>query len=153
MIFVTVGTTKFDELVEAVDVSAPFLGEDVVIQIGNADYLPKNCRYFRFDRDLARHLAAARLVITHGGAGTMFACLHAGKKVIGVANSRVVDDHQRELLRALSEGDHVVWCRDLSSLRDAVEVASTKRFAVYEPPPCEIAEHILEFLEAGSRRG
>jgi beta-1,4-N-acetylglucosaminyltransferase len=146
MIFVTVGTTTFDELVREVDSIASSLGEDVVIQIGDAQYVPKNCRYFRFDRSLTRHVADARLVITHGGAGTLFGCLNAGKKVVGVANFRVIDNHQRELLRALSERDHIVWCKDLSSLRQAVEIASNKRFVVYEHPPCDIAQQILGFI-------
>ena len=42
MIFVTVGTGKFELLVREMDKIASKLKERVIIQIGNGDYEPKN---------------------------------------------------------------------------------------------------------------
>ena len=47
MIFVTVSTGPFDRLIKSVDMLAPSLNEEVVMQIGGTTYEPKNYRYFR----------------------------------------------------------------------------------------------------------
>jgi beta-1,4-N-acetylglucosaminyltransferase len=150
MIFVTVGTTRFDELVRQMDDIAPMLGEEVVIQMGSAAYEPLNCKAFRFKEGLGAYLRLASLVVSHGGAGNLFGCLEAGKKVVGVANPHVIDNHQRELLEKLSERGHVVWCKDLALLHDAIQEARTKQFFEYKKPECFIEEVILGFLTEGS---
>ena len=55
MIFVTVGTTHFDELVETVDKLAEKLKEKCTIQIGVGKYIPKNCKWFRFKSSLKNY--------------------------------------------------------------------------------------------------
>ena len=49
MIFVTVGTTRFEALIVEVDrLAASATAEPVLCQIGSGDYEPAHCDYFRF---------------------------------------------------------------------------------------------------------
>ncbi len=50
--------------------------------------------YFDFAPGLADHIAAASLVISHAGAGSLFEALGARKAVIAVPNSLLMHNHQ-----------------------------------------------------------
>ena len=47
-IFVTVGTTKFDSLIKAVDENLFDLDYEVTMQISDGNYKPKHFEYFEF---------------------------------------------------------------------------------------------------------
>jgi len=144
MIFATVGTTRFDELVEAIDRIAPKLNDEVVIQIGNAKYMPKNCKYFTFDDDLLKYFRKADIVIAHGGAGITFEVLNLGKKLISVENPHVFQGHQRDLLGKLSQEGNLIWCKDLNNLVNCINDA--RKMKKYEGPECEIGKMIVGWL-------
>jgi len=149
IIFVTVGTGAFDELVRAVDEIATGLDSSVVIQIGAGKYEPKNCEFFRFHPGLEEWFGKAWLVLSHGGAGTTYSLLKKGVKMVGVANCDRIDFHQQEILKVLSEKNFLIWCKDLKNLKECVEKAKDFDFAKYEQPNCKIAEKVVEFLEEG----
>ena len=146
MIFVTVGTGKFDELIKEMDEIAPKMNEKIIAQIGGGWHIPKNMEYFRFKNNLMPYYKKARLIIAHGGAGTTFELLAMGKKLIGVANPDRTDVHQEEILKALSEDDYLIWCRNLKDLEKAMEKAKKFQFNKYKQPECKIAEKIKGFL-------
>lgn len=152
MIFVTVGTTDFDDLVRAVDALVPQLGDEVVIQYGHGLYEPRNCEAFRFAPSLEPYYARADVVVSHGGLCTVMEVLRRGKKLVGVANPDRYDDHQSDILATMSGDGHMVWCRSLDGLADAVAEARDGTFAPYESPPSRIADVIAEYLR-GLRQG
>lgn len=105
MIFVTTGTSKlpFERFVREVDRLAgagAFDGERVLMQYRGSDFQPEHCE--RVDAlDFGEMLAAvrdARLVLGHGGAGTLLLCRDAGVPMILVARRSEFgenhDDHQ-----------------------------------------------------------
>jgi beta-1,4-N-acetylglucosaminyltransferase len=128
-VLVTVGTTRFDALVRAVDTpefAAALLARGyrgLVIQAGDGDYrphriFPPHCTSFRmpsglyiewFDYapSLEPYIAAAKLVISHAGAGSLFEALGWGCAVIAVPNPNLMDDHQRELANKLQAMGHL----------------------------------------------
>ncbi len=120
ILFVTVGTGKFDTLVEEIDklVGAGKVKGKVVIQIGRGSYLPKNCEYFRFSDNLDKYYDSASLVISHGGPGTVFEILRKGKKLIAVPNRDRTDPmHQVEFLEGVSsESKALLYCDDYSKI-------------------------------------
>ena len=146
MIFVTVGTTDFDSLVQRMDELAPALGEEVVAQIGRGSYEPGNMRFFRFAPSLDPYYAEARLVVAHGGLGTAIEVLQRGLKLVGVSNPDRYDRHHEDLLRALSEGGHMIWCRSLQDLAAAIQRVESMTLVPYQSPECHIAEVIRQYL-------
>ena len=151
MIFVTVGTTDFDALVRAMDELAPALGEEVVAQIGQGRYLPRRVsEYFRLAPSLAPYYERARLVVSHGGLATVMEVLRRGGRLVGVSNPDRYDRHQEDLLSYLDERGHLVWCRDLSRLKEAIAVAGERIPVPYAPPPCTIHLVIEAFLGRSS---
>jgi len=146
MIFLTVGTTDFDELVRAMDELAPTLGEEVIAQTGRGDFIPTHMEHFRFAPSLEPYYARARLVVAHGGLGTAIEVLQRGLALIGVSNPDRYDRHQDDLLGRLSGDGHMVWCRSLAELPEAVRQASGRTFVPYVTPPCEIAARIRRYL-------
>jgi beta-1,4-N-acetylglucosaminyltransferase len=146
VIFVTVGTSDFDLLVEKIDELAPILGDRVIVQIGLGNYIPKNCEYFRFAPSLAPYYDQATLVISQGGMGTTMEVLTRGKKLIGVENTTCVDAHQIEILSVLAQEEYLIWCRNLDDLSTLLQQAPTINLKTYVPPPSQIAEVIKNFL-------
>lgn len=144
MIFVTVGTERFDELVKKMDEIALELREKVTIQIGKGRYEPKNCKYFRFALDIDQYYEKADLIVTHGGAGTIFKLLRKNKKIIGISNPEKPGEHQEDILKALSKQNYLIWCKDLKRLKETVKNAKKIKMKEYLKPECKIAEIITK---------
>ena len=112
-VFVTVGTTEFDALVEAADSDATHaalaaLGYTrVLFQVGRgsarprgpagsrSSRLPTAC--FDFAPSLDEHVCASALVISHAGAGSIMDALGRRKPLVVVVNDGLMDNHQTEL--------------------------------------------------------
>jgi beta-1,4-N-acetylglucosaminyltransferase len=146
VIFVTVGTSDFDQLVREIDELAPSLDDHVVVQIGHGEYLPRNCEFFRFAPSLDPYYDQADVIVAHGGLGTTMEVLRRGKKLISIENTTCVDDHQTDILETFAEEGYLVWCRDLDELSFLVERVPTMDLRSYVGPPCTIAEAIKDFL-------
>jgi beta-1,4-N-acetylglucosaminyltransferase len=146
VIFVTVGSTKFIALVRKMDELAPSLGDEVVMQIGNGSYSPKNCRFFRYAASLEPYYDQADLIVAHGGLGTIVEVSERGKKLICVVNPTTMDLHQEHLLRIYAEKNYLLWCKDLKQLAAAIQQAQEMQFARYQPPECYVHDVIKDYL-------
>jgi beta-1,4-N-acetylglucosaminyltransferase len=147
MIFVAVGTTDFDALIRKMDEIAPSLPEEVVMQIGNGQYVPRHCQYFRFAPSLEPYYESATIVVCHGGLGIIMEALERGKKLISAENTSCHGAHQRELLSTLAEEGCLIWCQDLDELSVALEQARCREFKRYVDPGCEIHTKMSGFLQ------
>jgi len=117
MIFVTVGTWKFDALIEQVAllIKEGRIKEDVLFQIGKGNYIPKNGKYFRYKPSIEQELDTADLVICHGGS-TVLNLIKKNKPFIAVPNPDVADNHQYEFLKKLSDLNIINCCFNLNEL-------------------------------------
>jgi UDP-N-acetylglucosamine transferase subunit ALG13 len=145
-VFVTVGSTDFDVLIEAVDNLAPSLQAPGAMQIGHGRYIPVNMPYFRFAPSLDPYYEQASLVIAHGGLATTMEVLRRGISLISVSNMDRYDNHQQDLLATMAEDGYLVWCRQLDALKQAIETVQATPLRRYQPPECEIHLVINEFL-------
>ena len=147
MIFVATGTTGFDALVERMDQLAPTLGEEIVVQIGDGQYIPQRAEYFRFAPSLKRYYEQASLVVAHGGVGITLEVLDCGKPLVGLSNPDRYDEHQQDLLRTLAAQNYLVWCHELSDLAEAIERVKRAELRRYKRPECTIHHRIKGFLD------
>ena len=127
-VFVTVGTTSFDDLIEEMDKKETLdalleLGcTRIVIQFGRGlqqpVHLPSllhdvsppvHLESFAFAPSIAPFLEDADLVISHGGSGSILEALREGKKLIVVINRKLMHDHQTQLAKKLSDEGYLVF--------------------------------------------
>lgn len=141
--FVTVGTTRFDALINAlytrgVREALESIGvRELHIQHGRSP-IPTSTsttsiEYSMFDycssAEIAGHFSAADLVISHAGAGSLFEALsNRGTRVIAVINEALMDNHQEELARVLQSHDYILAAR-VRNLADIVAQAGWKKLA------------------------
>lgn len=126
MIFVTVGTheQQFDRLIECIDnlVLNKIISEKVFMQIGFSSYVPKHCEYKKLInyQEMVQKVEEARIVICHGGPGTIMLSLSKGKIPIVVPrNSKYgehVDDHQVLFSKRLYSEGKVISVFDIKEL-------------------------------------
>lgn len=146
MIFVTAGSAGFDDLVKEIDKIAPKLKDKVIVNVGYGKYKPKNCEWVGYTDKFNDYVKKSSLIITHGGAGTLFTCLKTNKKIIAVSNQNH-EDNQTDLVNKLSEEHYLISCENLGELEKTISKAEKYKFRKYSSPKCGIAEYIIEFLE------
>jgi UDP-N-acetylglucosamine transferase subunit ALG13 len=131
MIFVTVGTDHhpFDRLVKAVDIlrDKGAIEEDVFVQKGSSGHPLKACHgedFISFD-EMMDMIQKARIVISHGGPGSIIPVLRLGKIPVVVPREKrygeVVDDHQISFAEHLQKQDRIILIRDTQDLEDIVQ--------------------------------
>lgn len=122
-VFVTVGTTEFNELIASID-CIEFLKclkglgfNKINIQIGRGSYEPsllllKGSEYemqidfYRFKPSLETDIASADLIISHCGAGSILEAVMKKKMLVVVINTSLQDNHQTELSDALTSRNY-----------------------------------------------
>ena len=123
-IFVTVGTTPFDGLIRFCDEEL-WRKHDFTLQIASGNYKPVNCQWFRFAKDIENHLVASDLVVTHGGAGSVFSLLRRNIPTVVVPNTERVDGHQIDLCNYLVRNNYAQVAFDLK--RDLETLIANER--------------------------
>ena len=81
---------------------------------------PINLRAFKYTLKIEEEVNPADLIVCHCGAGTLLDSLRAGKKAIGVINSTLMDNHQKELAGELHESQYIALALDPEELRKSV---------------------------------
>ncbi|NHJ14711.1 MAG: hypothetical protein EAX95_13610 [Candidatus Thorarchaeota archaeon] len=149
MIFVTVGTSLFDQLIEEIDrlVGQGIIKERVIAQVGRGFYKPKNIQYFRFMRNLAKAYDAADVIVSSGGAGTTMECVHRGLRLVVVENEGVMEGHQAQLIGEMAKRGHLVWCTEITDLASSIEEAKHRTFEKFVSDPPRVHQLILDLLQ------
>lgn len=118
MIFVALGTqaTGFNRCLKMLDemVEHFHIKEEIIVQIGNSKYESNNFKTISFvsEEVFKQYINDASVVISHAGSGALFNAIKKHKKLIAVARLKkyheMVDDHQTELTRKLSEEGYII---------------------------------------------
>lgn len=135
-ILVTVGSSSFDSLVNAVDsVANLFPRYNFIFQISDGTYKPVNGDFFGFSNSFSLHIDNADIVITHAGAGTVFELLEKQKKCIVIPNYERVDKHQSDLTSYLEKNSLAVVCHNLKNIEQCLqEVNNFKPISYFKTP-------------------
>ena len=127
MIFLTLGTQlPFDRLVEALDLLAPELEEDVFGQIGEGAYNPRHfpCAKFLDPASFADRVASARVIVGHAGIGTILTGMRARKPLILMARRASLkehrNDHQSATAAQVRKIPGVIIVETVDDMRDAL---------------------------------
>lgn len=140
MILVAVGTfiRGFDELVAAADAAAGELGVPGFAQIGHSTVVPRHLAWERFlpPEALAARLAAARVVVCHGGIGLVGEAMRAGRPILivprrGRPTRASPAGDQTALARHLAERHRLRVAEDPMALRPILA-----EMLAQEPGPC-----------------
>ncbi len=135
MILVTLGTQDkgFERLLKQIDkeIDKGNIHEEVIVQAGYTEYQSKNMKIFdllpanEFD-DL---MNKARIVITHGGAGSILTAIKKGKVVIAAARLKKykehTNDHQKQIIKEFADDGYILELRDFDKLSKLLEKAET----------------------------
>lgn len=87
MILVMLGTqnNSFHRLLEEIDklIEKEVIKEDVIVQAGYTKYESKNMKVFDLipREELEKYQSEARIIITHGGVGSIISSLKLGKRL------------------------------------------------------------------------
>ncbi|OWZ17060.1 UDP-N-acetylglucosamine transferase subunit [Phytophthora megakarya] len=141
--FVTVGTTKFEALIEALDTNACLSAlvargfTSLRMQIGHGEHLPRRAfpglemSFYRHDPQYKSDVARADLVISHAGAGSIMDGLALKKKLVVVVNTALMDNHQTELAEAMADQN---FCLQ-TSVQSVQRVLETGNWDDLQPYP------------------
>lgn len=124
-IFITVGTTQFDSLVEVINtieianVFKTFQCQKLTIQIGtgksidfkkSAFYKDISIELYTIKPSIMDDIQTADLIISHAGAGSCLEGLCAGKPMVVVVNELLMGNHQIELAQQLADEGYLIYC-------------------------------------------
>ncbi|XP_070769691.1 UDP-N-acetylglucosamine transferase subunit ALG13 isoform X2 [Enoplosus armatus] len=157
-VFVTIGTTSFDELIESITCPESVQAlkargyERLVLQVGRGSLLPDadSCPHvrleaFRFKDSIAEDIKQADLVVSHAGegAGSCLEALGAGKPLLVVVNDKLMDNHQLELAQQLHMDSHLLYC----TCSTLTETLRTMDLSVLRPFLPGQPKHFANFLD------
>ncbi|XP_052815776.1 UDP-N-acetylglucosamine transferase subunit ALG13 homolog [Mya arenaria] len=155
-VFVTVGTTQFDKLIETMcseDTlkALQMLGySNLLLQRGCGQYDPPSTTgdgmfvdHYRYKSNIREDIEQADLVISHAGAGSCLETLGAGRKLLVVINEGLMDNHQLELANQLHLDGHLHYC----TCSTLVQTLRTKNFTNLKPFPPGKPEVFAQYLD------
>lgn len=146
-IFITVGTTPFDKLIQYCDEKLNTDEHIVKAQISNlATYTPSNFEYFAYTKKIKEHYEWADIVIAHAGSGTLFQLLELNKKAIFVPNNIHKDAHQNDLCRFVKENNYAFVLNDYNDLNKLLKHIEDYVFDSYYKEKSDVAEYILDII-------
>jgi len=130
LIFVTVGTHEqgMDRLLVELDrlIEKKIITEELFAQIGYSEYKPKNYKYedmIGYD-EMDSYVRRARVVIVHGGPGSIFHPLKYGKIPVVVPRNpefnEHVDNHQVLFTKRLDVNLRVIGVYDIRNLEEKI---------------------------------
>tara|TARA_R110000787_G_scaffold147907_1_gene261789 strand:- start:154 stop:606 length:453 start_codon:yes stop_codon:yes gene_type:complete len=147
-ILVTVGTSSFERLIKAVDKQIPANKYQLTCQISDGKYQPINHKFFHFSDKFPSLIADADIVITHGGAGTIFQLLELQKKIIVVPNLDRIDKHQTDLASFVSDNHYAIVCNNLDQLAYDLEQCIHFTPASYQKDDFFMADDLINYFSS-----
>ncbi len=120
MIFVAVGTQfPFNRLIEYMDTWAAEHGQEVIAQISDGDYIPKNMKWERFldGEQYNKNIAEASVFVSHAGMGNIISAREQQTPIIVMNRQFKLGEHRND-----HQADGLKWMGKL----DGVYTASTQ---------------------------
>lgn len=130
MILVLLGTqnNSFHRLLEEIDnlIKKGIIKEEVIVQAGYTKYETPNMKQFDLidSKEFEELQQKARIIITHGGVGSIISSIKKGKKVIAVPRlheyGEHVNNHQKQIVELFKEKGYIIGISDVKDLENAL---------------------------------
>lgn len=138
MIFVTVGTQKFqlNRLLEILDCEE--IEEEIFAQIGCSTYKPKHFKSQKFltQKDFLKYMENASIVITHAGVGSILTAMDFDKPILVFPRLKKygehVDDHQLQIAQTFMEKKYIMMYSEDKSLIEQIEAVKNMNRNYYK---------------------
>ena len=157
LILVTLGTNDktFVRLIKEVEklIQEGVITEEVVIQAGYTKYQSDKMEIFDLIpmEKFEELISNCRLLITHGGVGSIITGLKNSKKVIAVPRlekyGEHVNDHQLQIIRNFKNAGYIMGVSDVEELRSAIEMVVSFQPKTYESNTARMVELVRELIE------
>ncbi len=160
MILVTLGTQdkSFERLLKAVDgeIEKGNIKEKVIVQAGYTKYNSDNMEIFDLvsPKKLDNLMKEARLVITHGGVGSILGALKYDKVVIAAARESKflehTNDHQKQIVDEFEKNGYILALKDFSKLNNLLKESKTFKPKKYKSNNKEFVKMIDNYIESSN---
>lgn len=149
MIFVTIGTQQqnFDRLFDYINDLD--VDEEIIIQKGKSNYNFKDnikCFDYLSYAEMDEMFSKARVIVTHGGGGTIFKALKMNKKIIVVPRlakyREHINDHQLEFSTYLKKMNYCLVALDKKEFNSALKNIDKVKLKKYSSPEKEFIKNI-----------
>lgn len=162
-IYVTVGSTSFDELIntvilpETIEQLKRLGAERLTIQSGNYEHEIDSANFtdievlcYRYTDDFPREVMKADLIIGHAGAGTCLEALRQRKRLLVVTNDSLMGGHQDELADQLSSDNYLIRT-GMKDFHDNLEFICRNQIQLREFPSAKESKFETIFNQALDR--
>lgn len=146
-IFITVGTTPFDDLIKACDEKLDSYGYTIKAQISNsAKYIPTSFDSFSYDKNIIEHYEWADIVIAHAGAGTFYQLMEMGKKTILIPNQELKDNHQNDICNYAQNNNYAYVLNEIKDIKTIIKKIQVHEFNTYKKDENKISQYIYDLI-------
>ena len=158
MIFVTLGTQDkpFKRLLDLLqkEIDLGVIQEEVVVQAGVTQFESKDMKIIDFlsQKEFEKYMKKCRLLITHGGVGSILTGLRYEKKVIAVPRllkyGEHESDHQVQIIDEFVKKGYILGLNDYSKFQKVFEKAETfkpKKYVSNRQNFIDKMEHYIDF--------
>ena len=157
MILVTLGTQdkSFRRLLKAIEreIDNKNIKEKVVVQAGYTKYKSDKMEVFDYcsSEEIDKLMKEAKLIITHGGVGSILGALKYGKPIIAAARLSKYkehnNDHQKQIINEFVKEGYLIELDDFSKLDEKLKEAKKFIPKKYKSNNKKFVSNITNYIE------
>lgn len=157
MILVLLGTQNndFTRLLREVqnNIDNGIIKEDVVVQAGSTKFESKDMKIFSLvpTDELLKLQEQARIIITHGGVGSIISSIKLGKKVIAIPRlakyGEHVNDHQIQIVESFANNGLIKGIFDIEKIGETLEKIESFSPTVFKSNTENMIKIIENFID------
>lgn len=148
-VFITVGTTPFDELIRFCDENIDSNKFEVLAQVSNfSKYEVQNIKSIEFSANIKELYSEYDIIISHAGAGSVYNLLEMNKKCIFIGNFTMKDNHQDDICKFVQENNYaeVLDIRSYQNINKLIDKVINKNFTLYSSRKSGLVEEIYNLI-------
>ncbi len=159
MIFVTLGTQdkSFARLLEAIQkqIDLGNIKEEVIVQAGITKFKSKDMKVYSFldESHFQNYMEECKILITHGGVGSILTGLRNKKIVIAAPRLKKYDehesDHQKEIIEEFSKLGYLIPLFDFEDLGEVLKKAKTFKPKEYPFNNQDFIQKLTNYIDTG----